>query len=366
MKWILALVPLSLFGQTITLTPIGNQDVSGIPVTVEHYVTTGNGNTTVKIFRTHYGNGNTSQYGAYPSTRTEMNRLFSTAFPGTTLWWTGNINVASSFNFTNYITLVNAGASIPNNGEFYTAEVTCTFVPLETGTYSFGLTSDDGGDLMVAGISVVEHYGAKGMGAYKYGNIYLTAGQQYTLVARMQEYGGGDGLHVIWKRPSQSNYTIQSTEIGVASSTWVNQGTRTTNATGVSTWSNPNNRPYRVTVDVRNKFHSLSDQDLLYMMFMKTFPGEMRDWDYFTCDCDNSSLFGWEDINFCYGLLSINALHNKYIFTLAEKLDIEDNYKISLYNQYPPRQIRVEENQNQFFIMGTGKHKTTTLMQKMQ
>jgi hypothetical protein len=67
MKWLLVLLPLKLLAQTITLTPIGSQDVSGIPVTVEHLVTTGNGITSVKIFRTHFGNGNTSQYAQYPS-----------------------------------------------------------------------------------------------------------------------------------------------------------------------------------------------------------------------------------------------------------------------------------------------------------
>ena len=50
------------YSQTITLTPIGTQNVSGIPVSVEHQVTTANGVTSVRIFRTHFGNGSTSQY----------------------------------------------------------------------------------------------------------------------------------------------------------------------------------------------------------------------------------------------------------------------------------------------------------------
>ena len=43
MRWLLFILPFNLFSQTITLTPIGTQDVSGIPVSVEHQITTGNG-----------------------------------------------------------------------------------------------------------------------------------------------------------------------------------------------------------------------------------------------------------------------------------------------------------------------------------
>ena len=62
MRWLLVFLPFISLAQTITLTPIGSQDVSGIPIQVDHYVTTANGTTFVRVFRTHYGNGNTSQY----------------------------------------------------------------------------------------------------------------------------------------------------------------------------------------------------------------------------------------------------------------------------------------------------------------
>ena len=182
------------YSQTITLTPIGTQDISGIPISVEHQVTTGNGTTSVRIFRTHFGNGNTSLYSNYPSTRTEMDRLFNTAWSATTLWWSGSMNATSSLEFYNYTTLTSAGASVPPNGDYYSTEVTFTMVPMETGTYSFGLTSDDGADLWIGSTSVIEYYGGKGTGVYKYGTHNMVAGQQYTVIARMQEYGGGDGL----------------------------------------------------------------------------------------------------------------------------------------------------------------------------
>jgi hypothetical protein len=359
MRWLLLLFPFLSFGQTITLAPIGTQDVSGIPVTVEHQVTTGNGTTSVRIFRTHFGNGNTSQYQNYPSTRSEMNRLFSTAWSATTLWWQGSMSANSSLNFYNYITLTNAGASVPNNGDYYATEVTFTFVPLESGTYSFGIASDDGSDLSINGTSVIEYYGGKGVGPFKYGTYSMIAGTQYTVVARMQEYGGGDGLVLVWRRPSQSSWSLQLDEIGVSSTSWVSQGTKNTNTSGQATWTNSLNRPYRVTINTSQKFHNITDFSLIYMMFMKGNLGPLQDWDFYTCDCNNSSTFDWDDINFCYTLLTTNSLHNKYVFTQSEKTTIESNSNTNYYNIYFPTQIRTIENQNQFYIMGTGIHNAT-------
>jgi len=366
MKWLLCILPFLASGQTITLTPIGTQDVSGIPITVEHFVTTANGTTSVRVFRTHFGNGNTSQYAQFPSTRSEMNRLFSTAWSATTFWWQGSMNASSSLNFSNYGTLLNAGASIPSGGDYYAVEVTFTFVAAETGTYSFALTSDDGSDLTINGTSVIEYYGGKGIGPYKYGTYSMVAGTQYTVVSRMQEYGGGDGMILIWRRPSQSSWSLQLNEIGIASSSWVSQGTKTTNTSGQASWSNSSNWPYRVTVNTSQKFHTITNQDMNYMMYKKAGLSRVESWDFYTCDCNNSSTFDWGDIDFCYMLWRNNFLHNKYIFTQVEKNTIETNPSTNYYNTYFPTQLRTIENQNQFFIMGTGKHRTTVNGQTIQ
>ena len=353
---LLLILPLSLIGQTVTLTPIGTQDVSGIPLTVEHQVTTANGVTSVRIFRTHFGNGTTSQYAQYPSTRSEMDRLFNTSWSATTLWWSGNINATSSLNFYNHTTLTSAGASVPGSGDFYSTEVTFTIVAAETGTYSFALASDDGSDLSIGGTSIIEYYGGKGVGAYKYGIYNMVAGQQYNVIARMQEYSGGDGLVLVWRRPSQSSLSLQTSEIGVTSTSWVSQGTLNTNANGQATWTNANSRPYRVTVNTSQKFHNVPEFGLIYMMFMKGNLGPLQDWDFYTCDCNNSSTFSWEDIYFCYMLYTTGSLHNKYIFTQTERNTILANPNTNYYNTYFPTQVRTIENQNQFYIMGTGIH----------
>ena len=58
----------------------------------------------------------------------------------------------------------------------------------------------------------------------------------------MQEYGGGDGLAVVWRRPNQSSHSLQTSEIGVLTTTmgsWTQQTTSTTNALGQYSFSQP-------------------------------------------------------------------------------------------------------------------------------
>ena len=359
MRWLLILFPFFAFGQTITLTPIGGASINSIDIQVEHYITTTNGTTSVRIFRTHYGNGSTSQYAQYPSTRTEMDKLFNSAYAATTLWWQGSMGATSSLNFTNYTTLTNAGAAVPSNGDYYATEVTFTFVAAETGTYSFRLTSDDGSDLAINGTSVIEYYGGKGIGSYRYGTYSMVAGSQYTVVARMQEYGGGDGLILQWKRPSAGNYYLLLSEIGVASSSWVSQGVKITNTAGQVTFSNNSNWNYRVTFDVSNEPSIMSDAEMNYLMYKKAGLSPLTDWDYYTCNTDNIGGFNWDDIQYGYNLLNSGLYWKSYIFTQSQKTTIESNPTTNYYSTYPPTQSGTFLNQNQFYIMATGKHKTT-------
>jgi hypothetical protein len=169
----------------------------------------------VKVFRTHAGNGNTSQYPNFANNKAQMDILTNTAYSNTTLWWSGTMNASVCLNFNNWTILTNAGASVPNNGDFYAVEVSGVFTPTETGVYTFGINSDDGSDLLINGALVTSYYGGHGMGGYQYGSVSLVAGTSYTFMARMQEYGGGDGMAVVWKRPSQTAYSLQTAELGI-------------------------------------------------------------------------------------------------------------------------------------------------------
>ena len=169
--------------------------------------------TNVKIYSTHGGTGSTTQYVEHPSITSEFDKLFDTAYSNTTLAWEGNLSATSSLNFADKVTLTNEGATVPNNGEYFSIEIKATFVPTETGTYSFGINSDDGSDLYINNTLVTSFYGGHGMSGYQYGSISLTAGQSYSFRARMQEFVVGEGLSVVWKRPSQSSYSLQTSEL---------------------------------------------------------------------------------------------------------------------------------------------------------
>ena len=175
------------------------------------------GLTRAKIYSTHGGTGDVSQYVNHPTTTAEFDKLFNTSYSNTTLTWEGNLRGSVVLNNTAYTQLTAEGATVPNLGEYFSLEVKALFVPLETGTYSFGINSDDGSDLFIDGNFVVSYYGGHGMAGYQYGSISLTAGQVYSLRVRMQEFVVGDGLAVVWKRPSQSVYSLQLDELNPSS-----------------------------------------------------------------------------------------------------------------------------------------------------
>ena len=277
------------------------------------------------------------------------------------LWWTGTLNATTALNFNNYSTLTNAGASVPSNGSYYSLEATCIFVPKETGTYSFRITSDDGSDLEIDGTSVIEWYGGKGIGTWKYGTIYLTAGNQYFFKVRMQEYSGGEGVRVQWKRPSAGNYYLLMSELGVSSSSWVSQGIQTTTSSGTLSFSNPNNYSYRVKVDVSKMQSYIGVNEMNYLMYMRMFPNEMRSWDFHTCEFNGDTIVGYEDVKEIWSHYdSGDPITENAVYSQSEKDDIEVNaFTFKYHEKYPRSPIRTFEDLNRFYIVSLGKHRQT-------
>ena len=139
------------FTQTGTVYGINNIGISNIRIqlwkrTVSTSIVS---NLTTKVFSTHNGNGSTSQYANYPMSLTEMDKCFNTAFSNTILRWSGTLSSSIVLNWSSWSTLSSNGVTVPNNGEYFSTEVTGTFVPAESGTYTFGINSDDGSDLII-------------------------------------------------------------------------------------------------------------------------------------------------------------------------------------------------------------------------
>jgi hypothetical protein len=81
-----------------------------------------------------------------------------------------------------------------------------TFVPSETGTYTFALSGDDAVDLAVNGSILVSHYGQKAaapLGTHT-GIVSMTAGVPVHLAVRHHQRDGGAALRVFWRKPSQT------------------------------------------------------------------------------------------------------------------------------------------------------------------
>lgn len=111
----------------------------------------------------------------------------------------------------------NAGIGNVNNYPYYITtgdkdgyawKIESSFVAPETGTYTFGVDSDDASDVLIDGSVVASYYGVHGFSggvSNHTGTVSLTQGNQYDFAARFEEGGGGDGIAVAWQKPSDSS-----------------------------------------------------------------------------------------------------------------------------------------------------------------
>ena len=163
-------------------------------------------------YKTHAGNGSTSQYPAHASNAAEFDVMFNTANSNTTITHTGEVPISY---------LYNGSLQTPRWGsEYYGYKFEFWFVPQQTGTYWFGTNSDDASDILIDGVVVVSYYGGHGAGGFQNGSKSMVAGQRYSVVYRGQEYGGGDVFYFQWARPSAPNtYSYWTNEVTNINST---------------------------------------------------------------------------------------------------------------------------------------------------
>ena len=146
--------------------------------------------------------------GAYANNATDFVNMFDLT-KGAVVFASGTTTAQTALNFQNQW----RASSVPNGGAYTGIKIEGYFVPKESGTYSFGIDGDDGVDFSLDGNVVTSFYGAHGFGGYRFGSVNLIAGKSYKFMARYQNWGGGWGMYLLWKRPSQSTYAIQSDEV---------------------------------------------------------------------------------------------------------------------------------------------------------
>jgi hypothetical protein len=159
------------------------------------------------VYNTHSGNGNASQYPLLPTNITEMNAIFNSSNSNTTLVQTGTTNSAKLLDWQSTSELSSLGINVPNSGTYFGLRIQGTFIPMESGIYTFTISSDDASDLFFEGTSVISTYSGQALQPLgtRTGTINLTAGVRYSFITRLQQGGGGFGFRMYWKSPSQNN-----------------------------------------------------------------------------------------------------------------------------------------------------------------
>ena len=376
MKWWFLILPMSVYSQTITLTPIGTQDVSGIPIEVEQLVP---GAVGYNISSVSYSYESTAGTGISVGDDQTIS----------------NLPIGFTFNYwgTNYTTVnicSNGWISFTTTGGNIVGYSTNSTVPAGIHGVALDLFPSSGYFIRYQTIGTspnrkfvvsyhMSYYSCRSSWTdfqivlfETSNNIQINVASHPTCGNALQGLSnqannqwaiptGRNGQN--WTGTTNSSYLFEPFS---TSSTWQSRGTLNTNSNGQVTFSNPNNYQYKVTINVSQKFHLLNNQTLNYMMYKKANLSPITDWDFYTLDLNNSSVFGWEDIIWGYQLVRDGVYHNKYIFTQSEKTTIESNPTTNYYNIYSPNQLRTISNENQFYIMGTGIHKTTTQMQTIQ
>jgi len=146
--------------------------------------------------------------GAYANNATGFVNMFDTT-KGAVVYARGISTAAKTLYFANGW----QPSGVPNGGSYTGIKITGYFVAKETGTYTFAIDGDDGVDFSLDGTVITSFYGPHGFGGYRYGTVSLVAGKSYTFMARYQNWGGGWGMYLVWKRPSQSQYSVQADEV---------------------------------------------------------------------------------------------------------------------------------------------------------
>ena len=370
MRWLLVLFPFFAFGQTITLSPIGNADVSNIPVTVEHYV----------------------NYVPNHAIAAATYNPVSTA--GTSVGLSDDSNVGPfniGFNFEFY-------------GQTFSQFRICTngFITFgnTSGSYTPGSFPNANQPNGVVAAYWTDLYPSSGY-YMRYQTVGTAPNRQLIVSAHLTYYSNRnawvdyqiilfEGTNKVQTTITSQGWTPSATQ-GVENHTgtlaatppgrnmapfngagttyeytpmaavqgWETQGTTNTNASGNVTFANTSNWPYRVTINTSSKTNTLVEQDLVYMMYRKMFPLTISSWDFYTGDLNGDNVLAFDDLTQCYWSWQNSTALPTYIFTAGEKTAIESNPTTSYNLTYPPLNTRTISNENVFYIVGKGKHQTT-------
>ncbi|AHF79749.1 PA14 domain-containing protein [Thermococcus paralvinellae] len=143
------------------------------------------------------------------------NKILLIRYEGEDMYTTNPFEWSTTFKCSRplEVTYVDSISFRGNWREDYTAYYEVTMEVLKEGFWQFAIDSDDASDLIIDGKIVVSWYGGHGFCNCQdhRGTIYLTKGN-HTLIVRMQEKTGGDGVVLYFKSPSDSEWRVFSAQ----------------------------------------------------------------------------------------------------------------------------------------------------------
>jgi len=166
---------------------------------------------------TWYNTGGEFSSFSHPLTAAQLDNFFNPARSGVSFGGSGfhttNINFADTTTSAAGGTTGPKPSYLPANAYSWMVEG-FIFAPT-TGTYTFGVSSDDAADVFVNGQNVAFWYGGHGFSTgwntssgQVAGQITLQGGQFYSFRARFEEGSGGDGIQVGWRRPTDGSIAL--------------------------------------------------------------------------------------------------------------------------------------------------------------
>ena len=169
-----------------------------------------------KVFSTNGGDGSVGSH--HPDNSSQFDALLNPSTAGTEWTHQGRDTGTKALTWPWPNTLPR-----PNNGVWFGWEITGYFVPEETGTYEFKISSDDRSDFYLdldddgsyeAGTDEQVVYYYEGPSVYEK-NVSLTKDSPVKFRVRYSQGNGGANLYLKWTKPSDTadNHTFNSDEI---------------------------------------------------------------------------------------------------------------------------------------------------------
>ena len=190
--FILLLLPTLVFGQTGA-----------------GYTPSGEGKINYKSYKTHYGNGQSSQtggvlYSGGAGSTAEFDAMVDTNQPGTTLTHVGEATPWSSGG-------LNGGHPQKWGNSYFAIVYSGWFKPNKNGTYNFKTYADDSSETRYREAGTTEWQTITfqwGCCSNRYGTATLDNTKWYEFEFRYQEYGGGDYYYFGYSIPANSSSPI--------------------------------------------------------------------------------------------------------------------------------------------------------------